>query len=52
MEYVLCNRYTIDIRPIGNGLDTPENHRILSFYTVSAMSGSSTATKFLFTNVS
>jgi len=36
MELDLCNRPTIDFLPIGNGLDTPENHRILSFYTVSA----------------
>lgn len=37
-EFNLCNRPTIDFLRIGNGLDTPENHRILSFYTVSANS--------------
>jgi hypothetical protein len=36
MEFDICNRSTINFLPIGNGLDTPENHRILSFYTLSA----------------
>ena len=38
MEFDLCNWSTIDFLPIVNSSDTPENHRILSFYTASVAS--------------